>query len=169
MHIMKIDFESDDVVNCPAFSFDGIETHARVLDIYDGDTLTVALPIFEGHVRRFKIRLLGIDAPELRGGGPDKHVAALSARDRLIQLVLSSSPHNNVTHPPFPTGRGPVTKLMRENVCVVFLQCGPFDKYGRILARVYGNEGGSGEDFSDILIREGMAQRYGTMTKMEKI
>ena len=38
----------------------------KVLDCYDGDTVTVALQLGDGRLARFTVRLLGIDTPERR-------------------------------------------------------------------------------------------------------
>lgn len=53
----------------------------RVVDVYDGDTVTV-LYCAGGHLRRRRCRLAGVDAPELRGPRADPERAA-AARDFL--------------------------------------------------------------------------------------
>lgn len=97
----------------PVFSWDGQTLNARVQDVYDGDTLT-AVFMWRGVRTAWKVRLLGINAPEMRPplatAGREVVVAAATAsRDYLRTLVL---------------GRA------------VLIHAGPFDKYGRILARV---------------------------------
>lgn len=53
---------------------------ARVVDVYDGDTVTLLYLDALGRPRRRRARLVGFDAPELRG---TDHVRALRARDFL--------------------------------------------------------------------------------------
>merc|ERR1719231_1697933 len=61
---------------------------ARVVSVYDGDTITVAARHHKGSPALFKVRLAGIDAPEMRGGSAAEKQAALAARDFLRDLVL---------------------------------------------------------------------------------
>lgn len=61
----------------------GWTTDARVLSVYDGDTL-------ELEVRRVvRVRLLDCWAPEIRGGTEESKAAARASRDHLRQLVAS--------------------------------------------------------------------------------
>jgi endonuclease YncB( thermonuclease family) len=79
--INECDFE-----NTPVFSLDN-ETHlAKVVDIYDGDTLTCAIFIF-GKFYKFNVRLSGIDTSELQSKNYQK---ALQARMRLFDLVTGN-------------------------------------------------------------------------------
>lgn len=59
-----------------------------VISVYDGDTITanVHLP-FNITLSSQKIRLLYIDAPEIKGGDEDSKEAAIKSRDHLIQLL----------------------------------------------------------------------------------
>ena len=63
------------------------EYKAIVREVYDGDTITVDIDL---GLRTWrcgeKIRLFGINAPELRG---DERAAGLEARDRLRELILN--------------------------------------------------------------------------------
>lgn len=61
---------------------------ARITEVYDGDTCTAVVDLgFTVHVE-VKFRLLGINAPELRGGTPQSKAAGEAARNRLRDLVL---------------------------------------------------------------------------------
>ncbi len=100
----------------------GLE-HAEVRRVIDGDTLQLG----DGS----RLRIIGLDAPELgRDGGPDEPLArdALEHLQQLIQLA--------------------------ENA--VLLQAGaePRDRYGRRLARVFTERHG---DLAAHLIRNGLA------------
>lgn len=57
---------------------------ARCVKVYDGDTITVlAREGGRGRARKFRVRLRGIDAPEMSEGAP-----AIASRDALRALVL---------------------------------------------------------------------------------
>ena len=59
---------------------------AIITDIYDGDTVTCNIDVGFGIVlHKRKIRLLGIDTPEVRG---EEREEGLKARDWLRELVL---------------------------------------------------------------------------------
>lgn len=66
------------------WTFAGKTKKAKVIDVYDGDTITIAMWI--GLQRfSFKLRLYGIDTPEIRS--PDKEKAII-ARDYLKNIIL---------------------------------------------------------------------------------
>lgn len=60
---------------------------AEVVSIYDGDTLTVQANPWPSAYIRTSVRVLGVDAPELRGKCEAEKAAAIAARDRLAELV----------------------------------------------------------------------------------
>lgn len=91
----------------------------RAIRVIDGDT--VDLPSGE------RLRLLGIDTPELRGARcPAEHAAAVTARARLVALL----------------GAGPVTVTRGDR-----------DRYGRTLATLATPAG----DVGARLVAEGLA------------
>ena len=51
--------------NTSIFSLEGKTLSAKCVDIYDGDTLTLTVSI-AGNIYKFKMRLSGIDTPEIR-------------------------------------------------------------------------------------------------------
>lgn len=56
---------------------------ARVVDVYDGDTITLAM-IERGHVVRRRCRCVGYDAPEMRGPHKEEAIAAREALKRVL-------------------------------------------------------------------------------------
>ncbi|MEA1938382.1 MAG: thermonuclease family protein [Pseudomonadota bacterium] len=103
---------------------------AEVVDVYDGDTLTVRLTIWLGQTVTTSVRMTGIDTPELRGRCPEEIERAVLARDRLTELVA-----------------GGMTLLDVQN-----------GKYaGRVLGTVRLPDG---RDAGKVLISEGLARAY---------
>jgi endonuclease YncB( thermonuclease family) len=96
------------------FSLEGQYKKALVIDVYDGDTITVVFKHFDS-INSWKVRLLGINSPELR---PSR---ALSNRDEIIEAAKVS--------------RDYLTELVLNKV--VYINCGRFDSFGRILAYIY--------------------------------
>ena len=63
---------------------------AKCVSVYDGDTITVAArPSRRGQPYLFKVRLAGIDAPEMRGGSAAEKEAAIAARDYLRERICN--------------------------------------------------------------------------------
>ena len=68
---------------------------AHITKVYDGDTVTADIHLgFNMVMRKQKLRLLGIDTPEIRGEERDE---GLISRDRLSDLILNTDVHI-VTH-----------------------------------------------------------------------
>jgi len=91
------------------------------VDVVDGDT-----------IRRngLLVRVMGLDAPELRGKCDDEKVLAIQARDRLAEIALEG----------------------------VTIEVSPRrDRYGRVLAVVRDRHG---TDVAEILISERLARPY---------
>lgn len=60
--------------------------NAHVISVYDGDTITVEIDLgFYAHLKNMKLRLYGINTPEIRG---DTREAGLVARDALRSRIL---------------------------------------------------------------------------------
>ena len=62
-------------------------TFAKVVKVFDGDSVTVAACLF-GTIHRFSIRLLGIDTPEIHAHCPFEHTRAVVVRDHLHHLLF---------------------------------------------------------------------------------
>lgn len=60
---------------------------ARVVRVIDGDTVEVRARVWLGTEVTTRVRLRGVDAPELRGGCPGEVAAAVLARDFLDRLL----------------------------------------------------------------------------------
>ncbi len=109
---------------------------ARVLRVIDGDTIEVAAKIWLGQELTVKVRLAGIDAPEMRGHCGRERTLARAARDLVVRAV------------------GDTVRLTRIKR----------DKYGgRVVARVAAQ---GGHDLSKALLDAGLAHRYAGRRKL---
>jgi endonuclease YncB( thermonuclease family) len=86
--------------------------YAKVIKVYDGDTITVAarLPFVGSPIYRFSVRLAHIDSPEIRGGSKMETRLAIVSRDALHKLIF-----------------GKIIELKNNGK----------EKYGRLLADLY--------------------------------
>ena len=86
--------------------------YAKVVKVYDGDTITVACkyPTRGKQLYRFSVRLAGIDAPELNSNNSNERIHANVSRTNLQGLIFNET-------------------VSLENVRI--------EKYGRLLADVY--------------------------------
>ena len=90
--------------------------YGKVIKVYDGDTITIATQLYNGslvpkkEMYKFNVRLSGIDTPEIKTSNVVEHEHAIVARDALLTLVM-----------------GKVVRL--ENIS--------YDKYGRILCKIF--------------------------------
>jgi len=114
------------------------EYRAFVTKVYDGDTLTVDIDLGFGVVmKKQKLRLKGVNTPEIRGGTAETKEAGLKARDFVRGLVLD---------------RNVILKTFKDKG----------GKYGRWLAKVHplNEHGESTTDIATLLLREGLAVEY---------
>ncbi len=104
---------------------------AKVLPVVDGDTIVVSAHIWLGQKIETKVRLHGIDTPELRGKCPSERELAQKAKSLVEQLSAS----------------GPV---VLRNI-----------RFGKFAGRVLGQvETPEGRNFATSLIRSGLARAY---------
>lgn len=88
-----------------SFSFNGDEKEAKIVDVYDGDTVKVVFPV-QGKLYKFNCRILHVDTPEIRTRNKTEKEYGLKIRDKLREKIA-----------------GKVVKII----------CDDFDKYGRLL------------------------------------
>lgn len=125
--------------DAPMFTLGDVPRLAKVIEVYDGDTVTAAVELDKDTFRSFKVRLAGLDAPEMRPplNAPNRSEllkAAESAKDYLQTLLL-----NRLVH-------------------IQFLGT---EKYGRQLARIYLEDPAAGKmSVNDMLLTGGFAKPY---------
>lgn len=63
---------------------------AIITSVYDGDTCTATIDLGFGLSKvKVKLRLAGINAPEIRGGTKKSKIIARASRDYLKELILN--------------------------------------------------------------------------------
>ena len=117
------------------FSLDGYETLAKVVKVYDGDTIHVVFKYFDTFFK-WNCRIQHVDTPELRTKDLEEKKRGYECRDKLIALIMDK---------------------------VVSLKCSKFDKYGRLLVEITVPE--TGVKIHEYLISEGLANKYEGKTK----
>lgn len=82
--------EDSTLENTLSFSFEGEEFDAKVIDVYDGDTVTLAVNKFaSGLFFNVKCRLFGIDSAEIRTKNKEEKKFGYEAKQFLSNLVLN--------------------------------------------------------------------------------
>jgi len=121
--------------NTEKFNFKDKIFEAKVVKVYDGDTITAVFMVF-GEFYKFSIRMDGYDSPEIKSKNPDEEKKELekkwarASRDFLSSMIMNK---------------------------IVLLKCEDYDKYGRILGRVELD----GKDINDIMLTRGYCRAYG--------
>jgi micrococcal nuclease len=117
--------------NTKRFTLAGVRTLGKVVSVYDGDTFTVAFDTLGIGFFLHQVRILGIDAPEIRGKTIEEKAAAAAARDYLRGLI---------------DGRIIDLEIMDE------------DKYGRLLGRAARHS--DGLDISSAMLNSKLVVTY---------
>jgi micrococcal nuclease len=99
---------SDQTEAVCAFSLNGHKTQAKVVKVYDGDTIHVVFHYFDKFYK-WICRISHVDTPELRTKDLEEKKKGYEARDKLRDLILGKT---------------------------VQLTCQEFDKYGRLLVEI---------------------------------
>ncbi len=105
---------------------------AKVLSIYDGDTFTAQIFSWPQHSIEARVRLRGIDTPEIRGKCASEKTKAQQAKQKLTQLI----PEGSI-------------------VTLYHIELGTYA--GRIIANVSTK---NGEDISTVMVAENYARPY---------
>lgn len=113
-------------IKTPRFTLNNINTYGRLVDIIDGDSLSIILPIYNDYFK-FNVRLNGIDTSELHSHKEELRHFAENAKNELVKLIVKT---DNLT-------KHEVQEILDNKLIVVWVECLEFDKYGRLLANVY--------------------------------
>lgn len=115
-------------LNCEYFTLNNYKTKAYVFHIYDGDTIHIIFK-FKDTYYKWKCRLDGIDTPELKTKNEDEKKLGYEVKDILVEKIKDK---------------------------IIDVECGEFDKYGRLLIKVFYEN----ECINDWLIDNGYAKKY---------
>lgn len=117
--------------NTPWLSLAEQKIQCKIIKVYDGDTVTIIAP-FENNFYKVKCRLNGIDTPEIRTKNLKEKEAGKKAAEWLRNLI---------------------------NNKIVWIDCGKWDKYGRLLVDIYLDENDV-DSVNNMLVANGMAHKY---------
>lgn len=136
----SIDLTKFNAENTPWLSLKGEKLQCKVIDVYDGDTITVIIP-WNKSVYKKKCRLVGIDSPEIRTKDLNEKTAAYISKEFLKGII--------------------------ENK-IVWIDCDDWDKYGRLLIVIYINKvdiGNYEKSVNKLMIEKNLAYSYDGGTK----
>lgn len=121
----------------PKFSYDGITTYAKIYNVYDGDTVKIIFE-YRGEMIKYSARIYGINTPEIRTRDDEEKIKGYAARDFLKSYILN--------------------KVLKVDLL-------EFDKYGRLLIKIYVDINGTIIDISNLMITNNHAKPYFGGTK----
>lgn len=120
--------ESATLKNTVEFTLQGRSCEAKVIDVHDGDTITLAF-VFGNQICRKSCRVEGVDCAEIRTKNNEEKTVGLEAQKYVSELILN------------------------KIIWVEFSNCK--DKYGRLLAGIYPQRGGERLDKTLIAMNYG--------------
>lgn len=124
--------KSEDV---PFFNFNNIKTMAKIVDVYDGDTITIIFYHYNMFIKH-KARLYGYDSPEIK---PLKTIENHDLQKKcglIVKKILCDKILNKIVD----------IEIMSET-----------DKYGRLLCKIFYE----GICINDFMIEKGLGKQYG--------
>ena len=125
----------DKTVNTPVFTLNKYTTRAKVVRVYDGDTIHVVFEYF-GNFYRWNCRIAHVDTPELRTKNSEEKKFGYIVKQKVEELLLNK---------------------------IVMIHCLEFDKYGRLLIEAMLPD--STEKLHEWLISNNYAKPYEGGTK----
>jgi endonuclease YncB( thermonuclease family) len=137
--------------NTRELSLKGRTVCARVVDVYDGDTITAITELHPSVPSVIHVRIAGIDACEMRSSDPGEKNSAIQAKLMLLDLLVGG-----VTWPS-PCPRSYLRNYLRDHPCFVTLVGHSNDKYGRSLCDVTSSRG---QNIAHAMMSSGHARAY---------
>jgi endonuclease YncB( thermonuclease family) len=127
------------------YNMDGVQCYGVLVNVYDGDTFR-AVVFHDGRMKKLTFRPVGYDTPEMKPPksmeNREAHVdKAKEARQKFIDLCGGMHSY-------------------------IFLRCGKYDKYGRVLVHVT-NRRYSRKTINDLMLESGLANPYNGGTKKD--
>ena len=131
----------NEITDAPFFSLHGKECSAKIVKVYDADTVHALIEV-SGTLYRWKCRIMHVDTPELRSRDEKEKKFANLAKQALSDLILNK---------------------------VVKVKCFQFDMYGRVLVELALSDEHGNDDIviHDWLLQNGYANPYEGKTKQK--
>lgn len=102
--------------NTPKYLFQSKKFYCKVIDVYDGDTITIAIALRK-KIYQYKVRMYGYDSPEL------KPLKSLENREIIKKKAKAA--------------RDTLKNMILNKIVVIQIEAGTWDKYGRLLGTIY--------------------------------
>lgn len=125
--------------------------YAKVLSVYDGDTITIAA-MHNNTLTQFRVRIFGIDAPEIRGGTEETKHNAQESKKYLDNMICGKIVELNI--------------LDKDDERIQRM-----DPFGRLLAEVWLMQDGHKKSIAEEMLKRGLAEPYfgGIKSKVKKL
>lgn len=130
----------------PKFSLEGITKICKVVDIYDGDTCRVVFN-HNGVINKWNVRMQGYDSPEMRPSKSKPNRNEIKIKAKQSKEYLKSL-------------------IANKDNKLVYLKCGKFDKYGRLLGEIFIDLEDE-QSVNDMMITNGYGYKYDGGTKIK--
>ncbi len=140
-------------IETPIFSLNGLKTYSRIVNIIDGDTISLVIPVFNNYFK-FTTRIKGIDTCEIHSSDPLIKAHGMKAKEKVCNLICKINIDS----------KKDIIEYLKNNIILVWIECFNFDKYGRLLADVYNKD--KSIMISNCLLDEKLAYLYEGDTKM---
>ncbi len=128
----EISLEKSTMENTPIFNMLGRTCLVKVIEVYDGDTLTISFP-FDGKIYRQRCRIDGVDCAEIRTRNKVEKAFGFEAKNHLEPLLFNH---------------------------IVQARFNKSDKFGRLLATVWFVQQESGITVDKYMIEQGYGYEY---------
>jgi hypothetical protein len=139
VHPQEITKNNDNNANCEiynnytieSFSLNGIYTSCRVLDIYDIDTVIVAIK-YNSIIYKITVKLVDVQINET---STIENIYKL--RQNVVNMLLYDN-NIDLTVDKY-ISRKNIVDILSNNICVLNLYCSDYDTNGNIMGRLYSN------------------------------
>lgn len=137
------------------FSFQHLTVKAKVVYVYDGDTIYLQF-FYQQRIIQLCVRMLGYDSPEMipRRNLPHREEEikkAILARNRLVYLVSGVTLKEDQKYT-----KDELKVILAQSNKLITVHFDTFDKYGRTLATLYDNN----QSLNKKMMEEGHGYEY---------
>lgn len=148
----------------PLYTLDGVMCKGKVVSIYDGDTCTCNL-LVSGNIIKHKIRLLGFDSPEIRPKLSVENRDEIIKNAKIARNYLASLVSDQEINLERGYSKKEFQSLLDCNKKIIDVECGTWDKYGRLLATFTTDNDGQQLCVNEVMVEKGYGYAYDGGTK----